>query len=118
MPYRKDQRWLWSRKRWNRVRKLRLEMDCGTCVLCGGIANSVHHIVAIADGGAIFDLENLESLCVPCHNRKESLRRMCNSNKGGGICGFKPPGHPKRITRCAKIRKSGIGANRFLETIR
>jgi hypothetical protein len=30
----------------------------------------VDHIVPLQDGGAPFDLSNLQSLCRPCHNRK------------------------------------------------
>jgi 5-methylcytosine-specific restriction protein A len=33
-------------------------------------ARVVDHVVPIKDGGARLDWANLESLCVPCHNRK------------------------------------------------
>jgi len=36
---------------------------------CLGIANEVHHRVAMEDGGAEYDLTNLVSACKPCHSR-------------------------------------------------
>ncbi|NVO05715.1 MAG: HNH endonuclease [Rhodoferax sp.] len=45
------------------------------CCVCGGNgflvpARVVDHVLPIKDGGARFDACNLQSLCVPCHNRK------------------------------------------------
>ena len=34
------------------------------------VATVVDHVVPIKDGGARFDWNNLQSLCVSCHNRK------------------------------------------------
>jgi 5-methylcytosine-specific restriction endonuclease McrA len=44
---------------------------------CGQIAAHVHHIVDIADGGALYDPENLMAVCKPHHSRitLERLRR-------------------------------------------
>jgi 5-methylcytosine-specific restriction endonuclease McrA len=33
----------------------------------------VHHIVGINQGGEPYDLDNLESLCTPCHSRVTAL---------------------------------------------
>jgi HNH endonuclease len=47
------------------------QRDGGLCVRgCGRLAKDVDHIVPLMDGGAPFDLANLQSLCRPCHNRK------------------------------------------------
>jgi len=37
---------------------------------CLGIANEVHHKVAMEDGGPEYDLTNLISACKPCHSRE------------------------------------------------
>jgi 5-methylcytosine-specific restriction protein A len=38
----------------------------------------VDHIIPIEDGGPLLDADNLQTLCVVCHNRKHSVR------EGGG----------------------------------
>lgn len=40
------------------------------CRQCGAPAWATDHLVAIADGGAIWDPANLQSLCRRCHNTK------------------------------------------------
>lgn len=64
------------------------ERDGGRCVLCGGPAAEVHHIVYRSHGGTN-DLDNLACLCLTCHRLahgvdakeiREILRRRC----GGG----------------------------------
>lgn len=55
---------------WRGVRKLALERDGGLCVRCRKPAKDVDHIVSLMEGGAPYDLANLQSLCRPCHNRK------------------------------------------------
>ena len=61
---------------WDRVRKLKLSRTplCEECTRTGRIvtADTVDHVVALKDGGAPFDLENLRSMCATCHNRKTS----------------------------------------------
>ena len=37
-------------------------------------AKHVDHIVDIADGGAMYDLDNLQPLCIPCHSRKTASK--------------------------------------------
>jgi 5-methylcytosine-specific restriction protein A len=41
-----------------------------TCAECGAASSCVDHVVAIADGGAVFDIDNAQALCRSCHNRK------------------------------------------------
>lgn len=57
---------------WRRARELALIRDCGLCVLCKAQqrvtpATEVDHITPIAEGGAEFHLDNLRSVCSPCH---------------------------------------------------
>lgn len=71
-------------RRWRRVRAAVLARDGNACRQCGAHATQVDHIVAIADGGAVWDLNNLQSLCSTCHARKtlrERYERHCKHVK-------------------------------------
>lgn len=69
---------------WKRIRKARLLLNplCQHCELVGVIkkAVDVDHIVEIEDGGEPFDLDNTQSLCRSCHNRKTAMSKR-NRNK-------------------------------------
>lgn len=67
---------------WRRCRAayLRVNPMCVECRRRGALVAAVvvDHVVPIKDGGARFDWNNLQALCVPCHNRKtagETARR-------------------------------------------
>jgi 5-methylcytosine-specific restriction endonuclease McrA len=71
---RKPQRRVWDSARWQSVRAFMRARD-GACVDCGATEKlSVHHIVALADGGAPFDAGNCITLCASCHRRREVAR--------------------------------------------
>jgi 5-methylcytosine-specific restriction endonuclease McrA len=40
------------------------------CKTCDRAANEVDHVTPLRDGGAKYDLENLQALCKSCHSRK------------------------------------------------
>lgn len=40
------------------------------CAWCGAEATQVDHIIPVADGGALYDHANLQSLCTPHHDEK------------------------------------------------
>ena len=67
-------------RRWQKVRALKLRMDplCEGCKRAGRVtpANEVHHVVALADGGERLAMDNLESLCKPCHSRETGRERQ------------------------------------------
>lgn len=93
-------------KEWKitRAKKKALNPCCEICLRTKGIYRPMYfvdHIIPIKDGGAPFDLENLQSLCKP-HNysktgqeaakkKQERLKTPQNpENKGGrGINSFK-----------------------------
>ena len=53
---------------WERTRRLAFERDGWRCRRCGASGPlECHHVTSIADGGAVFDLANLETLCRRCH---------------------------------------------------
>ena len=62
---------------WRKLRaeKLRQNPICEQCIRIGLIipAQVVDHIVPINKGGAALDIDNLQSLCHPCHNRKSAM---------------------------------------------
>ena len=57
---------------WRKVRGIKLKRNplCERCRSRGRTvaATMVHHIVAIRKGGAAYDVENLMSVCVGCHD--------------------------------------------------
>lgn len=65
--------WPYSTTDWQRVRKLKLAMN-PICELrlkrCRLAATEVDHVRSIRNGGDAFALDNLQSLCKPCHGRK------------------------------------------------
>jgi 5-methylcytosine-specific restriction protein A len=66
---------VYNGQRWRKVRLLALADSQGLCVSClaNGLvtqAKEVDHITPISQGGAVYDLDNLQPLCVPCHARK------------------------------------------------
>ncbi|QDY69318.1 HNH endonuclease [Qingshengfaniella alkalisoli] len=65
---------IYRTQRWAAVRKQAKDRDDWKCVTCGNRGRlEVDHIVAIRDGGAPYDLSNLQTLCVRCHSRKTRL---------------------------------------------
>ena len=69
-----------NRRKWETVRRIALDRDGWKCKRCGRRGRlDVHHIEGIAEGGDVYDLDNLETLCRPCHfshNRAEGLKRQ------------------------------------------
>jgi 5-methylcytosine-specific restriction enzyme A len=61
-------------RQWRELRAAYLR-EHPLCVACAArsvvvAARVVDHVQPIKEGGARFDCNNLQSLCVPCHNRK------------------------------------------------
>lgn len=75
---------LYNTTRWRKLRELKMSLSplCEQCEREGRITAGelVDHIIPIEDGGAKFALENLQTLCRACHNRKHS-----DSNRGGAV---------------------------------
>ncbi|MHC4695893.1 MAG: HNH endonuclease [Planctomycetota bacterium] len=60
-------------RRWQRVRAVKVAQD-PLCEECGRhgrttATTEVDHIIPIRQGGAVYDLANLQSMCKPCHSR-------------------------------------------------
>lgn len=70
---------LYNSKKWHKLRKMKLAISpfCERC-LAGGIytpAYIIHHKEYITnlnyqDGDVFFNIDNLESLCLECHNKE------------------------------------------------
>jgi HNH endonuclease len=63
---------------WQRIRIYVLERDRYRCKIrgahCKGDATEVDHIVPRADGGALFDPDNLRAACKPCNGGRGAER--------------------------------------------
>lgn len=59
---------------WRRVRKIKLQLNplCEECERNGRIVSGrvIDHIIPISRGGGALSLENLQTLCDSCHNKK------------------------------------------------
>lgn len=64
---------------WRKLRAVKLDEQplCEECLRNRKLvkAQMVDHIVPINKGGAPLDIENLQSLCNPCHNSKSARER-------------------------------------------
>lgn len=61
--------------RWKKLRIVVIRRACGLCANCekrGLIVpgNQVDHILPVSQGGAIWDIDNLQLLCETCHTTK------------------------------------------------
>lgn len=75
-----------------RARKLRIDPLCADCEAKGQIepAVAVDHVLDRRDRPDLeLDIDNLRSLCVPCHNRKTALTRR---RGGGGLAPLEASG--------------------------
>lgn len=82
---------LYKTQRWVNLRKqyVLLQPLCEHC-LGFGITKAgkiVDHIIEIEDGGAPFDIKNLQHLCHSCHNIKtgKEARKRNRKKKNGGF---------------------------------
>ena len=56
---------------------------CKNVDQCGNPVHHTDHIVALADGGAPYDWDNLQSLCLACHSSKTTRDRLNKAKEGG-----------------------------------
>ena len=55
-------------RRWQRLRLAAFTRDKYRCRECGRPgALEAHHVIALEDGGAVYDLENIATMCRDCH---------------------------------------------------
>lgn len=70
---------IYSTSRWQKLREYKKHRNplCEECLRNNVITpmELVDHIIPIAEGGAPYDLENLQSLCASCHNKKHAEGR-------------------------------------------
>jgi 5-methylcytosine-specific restriction endonuclease McrA len=65
---------------WRKVRAEVLERDGWQCQHCGQPANTVDHLVSLAEGGSRLDPNNLVACCSDCNSRRGGATRR----PGGG----------------------------------
>ena len=70
---------IYSTSRWQKLRAYKRKRNplCEECLKHGRITPAVlvDHIIPIEEGGAVFEIENLQSLCSECHNKKHAEGR-------------------------------------------
>jgi len=81
---------IYNSSAWKKIRKLKLSLNplCELCSASGRItaAAMVDHVKEIKDGGKVYDLDNLQALCWPCHAAKTARARAnrIRADKIGG----------------------------------
>jgi 5-methylcytosine-specific restriction protein A len=81
-----------SGHRWQKIRQSVIARDKGLCVACKARGNTnlgkeVDHITPLAKGGTD-DLENLQLLCVACHERKTRADMNWSNRQQIGLDGW------------------------------
>ena len=71
----REGRKIYSTRGWAWTRRAVLRAAGYRCAGCGRGAREVDHIVAVARGGAAFELSNLQPLCRRCHHAKTRAER-------------------------------------------
>ena len=66
---------LYKSPRWRGLRVEVLVRDGYTCQACGGPGFEVDHVRPIRSGGAVWDPDNLQTLCRPCHSLKTASEK-------------------------------------------
>lgn len=83
----KERKQFYNSARWNRCRLAYLKKRKYICERCGEAARIVHHKTYITDENLYdptisLDENNLEALCLECHNREhEVLDRMIDGSR-------------------------------------
>lgn len=68
---RSEWRWVYKNPRWQALRRLvKEEQPFCDIVNCFELTHDVDHIIAVQDGGAPFDRENVHGLCKRHHGQK------------------------------------------------
>jgi len=71
MKYQRAGTAIYKTNEWKSARKAAKDRDGWKCVKCGARGRlEVDHIKGLRDGGAPFDLTNLQTLCISCHAKK------------------------------------------------
>lgn len=71
-------------QRWKRLSKMVLNRD-PICKICNDKPSVLSdHIEPVTQGGDMYDMNNLQGLCVKCHNKK-SAKEGAARRKGGAV---------------------------------
>lgn len=83
---------LYHTSAWRDAREYVLARDghrCTVARLLGGYCTDrldVHHLVRPEDGGGMFDVDNLVTVCSTHHPKLEALRRFMSRDRGWRSC--------------------------------
>ena len=66
--------------KWQKLRKIYYSNNplCENCLLHNAVVKGVivDHVIEINDGGAVYDYNNLRTLCISCHNTTTTEQRQ------------------------------------------
>ena len=87
MSTKHERRTVYATKRWGLLRDRALARDGGLCVRCLAegrtvLAEIVHHLRPIRDGGNPWSLENCESVCRACHTLHQHAPEPTPAQRG------------------------------------
>lgn len=87
MPGTSGARGLYDTPEWRDVRPLIRKRDPRCKGPCGGRNSTryVDHIIAVKDGGAPLDPDNLQGLCRPCHQLKSRIEQGQRGDLAGNV---------------------------------
>ena len=82
-----DGKRIYQSARWRRLRDVQIQREpfCRDCLKYDVVtpAKIADHIVEIEDGGDVWNIDNLQSLCFSCHNAKTARKaKERRQNKG------------------------------------
>ena len=69
-----------SRRKWSKVRLAVLDRDSWCCQKCGNYGNEADHIKRIIDGGPVWEMGNIQTLCRDCH-----IAKSADEKRGGPV---------------------------------
>ncbi|MEN6547761.1 MAG: HNH endonuclease signature motif containing protein [Armatimonadia bacterium] len=105
----------YTSRRWARLREQILIRDGHRCQIrgprCRGRATQVDHILAVADGGSMFDPSNLRAACSWCNTWRAQKQKSRDGWKRGGTYITLVMGPPGSCRELAKViaERSGPG---------
>lgn len=102
MPNSRQYHQLYATAKWRKLRKRQLQAEplCRYCLRSGFVtpATVADHIQPHrGKEWLFFDIENLQSLCTPCHNTQKRQEEIGGFSTGAGVDGEPlDPNHPWR----------------------
>lgn len=94
----------YNSKAWKDVSKAYMTSKHYICERCGGVAEICHHKTYLTPDNitcpyVALDFDNLEALCIDCHNREHT------ATKDGSIASFDEAGQVKQVKESKELEE-------------